>query len=128
MVSLRFAVYYCFAGEQMSMLSRRSFCHIAGVGLGALSSTSRLLADASGITPREIMARMAKEVGVKPFWPTADTIKIGNPDQVITGVTTTFMSTLDLLQRSINAGNNFVISHEPTFWSSSDVVADLRDD
>lgn len=128
MVSFRFAVYNCFGEEQMSMLSRRSFCRVAGAGLGALSTTSRLWASPSGITPREIMARMAREVGVKPFWPTADTIKIGNPDQVITGVTTTFMSTLDLLQRSIKAGNNFVISHEPTFWSSSDVVADLRDD
>jgi hypothetical protein len=112
----------------MNKLTRRSFCRIAGVGLGALSTTPGLWSDASKITAREIMVRMSKNVGVKPFWPTADTIKIGNPDEIITGVTTTFMSILDLLQRSKKAGNNFVISHEPTFWSSSDVVADLRDD
>lgn len=38
------------------------------------------------------------------------------------------MSTLDVLQRSAAAGNNFVITHEPTFWSAADVVSDLRDD
>ena len=112
----------------MNRLTRRSFCRIAGAGLGALSTSPGLWADVPKITAREIIARMSKNVGVKPFWPTADTIKIGDPDETITGVTTTFMSTFDLLQRSQKAGNNFVISHEPTFWSSSDVVADLRDD
>jgi putative NIF3 family GTP cyclohydrolase 1 type 2 len=113
----------------MSKLSRRSFCRVAGGGLAALSTSSKIWAGAPPmITAREIMARMSREVGVKPFWPTADTIKIGDPDAAVTGVTTTFMSTLDVLQRSHEAGNNFVISHEPTFWSSSDVVADLRDD
>jgi len=60
--------------------------------------------------------------------PTADEFKIGDPDAPITGITTTFMSTLDLLQRSIAARNNFVITHEPTFWSAADVVSDVRDD
>jgi putative NIF3 family GTP cyclohydrolase 1 type 2 len=77
---------------------------------------------------REVMRRMAQHVGGRPRYPNADTIKLGSPDEHVTGITTTFMSTLDLLQRSHAAVANFVISHEPTFWSSSDVVADLRDD
>jgi len=38
------------------------------------------------------------------------------------------MSTLSLLQRSAQAGNSFVISHEPTFWSANDGALELRGD
>lgn len=111
-------------------LNRREFLRSCAAGAGALAvaQATPLWAQGASLTVREVMRRMALHVGVKPRYPNADTIKIGNPDERVTGVTTTFMSTLDLLQRSHAAGNNFVISHEPTFWSSSDVVANLRDD
>jgi putative NIF3 family GTP cyclohydrolase 1 type 2 len=38
------------------------------------------------------------------------------------------MATLDLIQRAQAAGLNFVITHEPTFWSDRDTVSDLTDD
>ncbi len=82
----------------------------------------------SKLTAREVINRIKKNIGVPCSTPTADEFKIGDPDAPITGITTTFMSTLGLLQRSVAAGNNFVISHEPTFWSAADVVSDLRDD
>lgn len=111
-------------------LNRRAFLRGCGAGAGALAvaRATPSWAQDSRLTVREVMRRMAGAVGVTPRYPNADTIKIGNPDQRVTGVTTTFMSTLDLLERSHAAGNNFVISHEPTFWSSSDVVSNLRDD
>lgn len=80
------------------------------------------------LTAREVVARIRKNIGVPWRSPTADEFKIGDPDAPITGITTTFMSTLGLLERSLAAGNNFVITHEPTFWSAADVVSDLRDD
>ena len=82
----------------------------------------------SSLTAREVVKRIHKNVGVPWRTPTADEFKTGDPDAPITGITTTFMSTLALLQRSVAAGNNFVITHEPTFWSAADVVSDLRDD
>lgn len=69
---------------------------------------------------------MAKPTRGRP--PTDDTFKIGDPDAPITGITTTFMSTLDVLKRSLAAGHNFVITHGSTFWSADDVVTHLRDD
>src|SRR5438552_1692098 len=109
--------------------TRRKFCQLAGTGLLAASPLARAQGHSgSTLTAREVVARIKKNVGVPWHTPTADEFKIGDPDAPITGITTTFMSTLDLLERSVAAGNNFVITHEPTFWSAADVVSDLRDD
>jgi putative NIF3 family GTP cyclohydrolase 1 type 2 len=110
-------------------LSRRRFCQIAGSGLLLAPTLMRAQAQSSSqLTAREVVARIRKNIGVPWRTPTADEFKIGDPDAPITGITTTFMSTLGLLERSQSAGHNFVITHEPTFWSAADVVADLRDD
>ncbi|PYT65314.1 MAG: hypothetical protein DMG39_29550 [Acidobacteria bacterium] len=110
-------------------MSRRRFCQFAGSGLLLAPPLMRAHAQSSStLTAREVVARIKKNIGVPWRTPTADEFKIGDPDAPITGITTTFMSTLDLLERSVAAGNNFVITHEPTFWCAADVVSDLRDD
>ncbi len=110
-------------------VSRRKFCQLAGSSLVLAPLLTRAQrGEASKLTAREVVARIHKNVGAPWRTPTADEFKIGDPDVPIAGITTTFMSTLDLLQRSVAAGNNFVITHEPTFWSAADVVSDLRDD
>jgi Duf34/NIF3 (NGG1p interacting factor 3) len=38
------------------------------------------------------------------------------------------MATLDLIQRAHAAGINFIVTHEPTFWSDNDAVKSLEDD
>jgi putative NIF3 family GTP cyclohydrolase 1 type 2 len=53
---------------------------------------------------------------------------VGDPDTVVKGIATTFMATLDLLQRAQSAGMNFVITNEPTFWNDADTVKDFTDD
>src|ERR1700730_3728461 len=108
-------------------ISRRRFCQLAGSGLLLAPSLMRAQSSAE-LTAREVVTRIRKNIGVPWRTPTADEFKIGDPDAPITGITTTFMSTLSLLERSQAAGHNFVITHEPTFWSAVDVVADLRDD
>ena len=111
------------------VMSRRRFCQLAGTGLVVTPILSRAqMHSGSKITAREVVARIHMNVGVPWHTPTADEFKTGDPDAPITGITTTFMSTLDLLEHSVAAGNNFVITHEPTFWSAADVVSDLRDD
>jgi putative NIF3 family GTP cyclohydrolase 1 type 2 len=107
--------------------SRRRFCQFAASSLVFAPTIMR--AKVSGrITAREVLERMKKNVGVPWHTPTADTFKIGDPDAPLTGITTTFMSTYDLIKRSAAAGNNFIVSHEPTWWSAADVVSDMRDD
>ncbi len=109
-------------------ISRRGFCQFVGNGLVFAPALLRAQSSPGAITAREVVNRIKKNVGVPWHTPTSDDFKVGDPDAPITGITTTFMSTLDVLQRSVAAGNNFVISHEPTFWSAADVVSDLRDD
>jgi len=57
-----------------------------------------------------------------------DTFKAGDPGTPVKGIATTFMSTLDVLQRAHAQGLNFVISHEPTFWSDADLVQPIEKD
>ena len=38
------------------------------------------------------------------------------------------MATLDVIQRAHAAGMNFIVTHEPTFWSDTDAVKGLEDD
>lgn len=110
----------------MRNLSRRQFHALAGASIAAASS--QILSGAT-LTAGEVIERIKKNVGV-PWNPQTyrDTFKIGGPDVKVTGIASTFMSTLDVLQRSSKAGLNLVISHEPTFWSDRDSVEPLAND
>ena len=57
-----------------------------------------------------------------------DTFKIGGPDMAVTGVSTSFGGNLSVLQKSLAAGLNMLIVHEPTFWTDGDVVGRVQDD
>ena len=78
------------------------------------------------ITAQQIVDRIQKEVGVPWHAQTVDTFKAGDPNTPVTGVAVTMMATLDVLQRAAAAGDNFVITHEPTFYSHLDGIADLE--
>ena len=54
--------------------------------------------------------------------------KAGNPDTPVKGIATTFMATLDVLQRSAAAGKNLIVTHEPTFWNHQDQTNDFSGD
>lgn len=81
------------------------------------------------MTANEVVERIKKNLGIPWNEKTyRDTFKVGDPDAEVKGIATTFMATLDLLQRAQAAGMNFVISHEPTFWNDADAVKDFTDD
>ena len=79
----------------------------------------------SRITAREIIKRIQKNVGVPWRDKTVDTFKAGNPDTPVTGIATSFGGTLDVLRRAAASGKNFVIVHEPTFYSHEDKQKNL---
>ena len=78
------------------------------------------------ITAQQIVDRIQKEVGVPWHAQTVDTFKAGDPNTPVTGVAVTMMATLDVLQRAAAAGDNFVITHEPTFYSHLDGICRSR--
>ncbi len=93
---------------------------------GCLPNTSIAQnAAANRITARQVIERIQKNVGVAWRSQTVDTFKAGDPDTVVTGIATTMMATYDVLRRAAAAGDNLVITHEPTFYGHLDQTADL---
>jgi len=76
-------------------------------------------------TARQIVAAIQEHVGVPWMKETVDTFKAGNPDTPVTGITVTMMATMDVLQRAAAQGQNFVITHEPTFYNHLDVPEEM---
>ena len=75
-----------------------------------------------------MIERIQKNVGVPWRSPTVDTFKAGSPDTPVQGIATTFMATLNVLQRAAGAGRNLVITHEPTFYNHEDATRDFTGD
>jgi putative NIF3 family GTP cyclohydrolase 1 type 2 len=80
-------------------------------------------------TAAQVVERIKANVGIpwneKSF---RDTFKVGDPQIQVRGIASTFMSTLDVLQRAHGMGLNMVVTHEPTFWSDGDVQDNLIND
>ncbi len=102
-------------------LSRRVFL------LGAAAATASAQ-ESGALTAGQVIERIQKNVGVPWRIPTVDTIKSGSAATRVTGIATTMMATLDVVQRAAAAGKNFVITHEPTFYSHEDKTDVLKDD
>ena len=87
--------------------------------------TGRNLAAQTPLTARQVIASIQQHVGASGPADTVDTFKAGDPDQPVTGIAVTMMATYDVLQRAAAAGDNLVITHEPTFYNHRDTTADL---
>jgi putative NIF3 family GTP cyclohydrolase 1 type 2 len=106
-------------------LSRRQLALAAGSGLLVRGAGP---APSGQITARQVIERIQKQVAVPWRAETVDVFKAGDPDTTVKGIATTFMSTLNVLQRAAAAGKNLVITHEPTFWNHRDVTEHLASD
>lgn len=59
---------------------------------------------------------------------TVDQLKIGNPEQQVTGIVTTAVPTIAVIKQAIAAGANMIIAHEATFFNNDDANNGLKDD
>jgi putative NIF3 family GTP cyclohydrolase 1 type 2 len=111
---------------KLNRLSRREFA------IGSAAAIFRGAANAEGpLTASQVVERIKKKLASEGVvWgPSAfDRFHLGDPEIAVTGIATTFQSTLDVLQRALAAKKNFVISHESTFWDGFDPVALMIDD
>ena len=71
-------------------------------------------------TAGEIIAQIQQHVGIPWMKDTVDTIKAGNANTPVTGIATTMMATLDVLERAAANHQNLIITHEPTFYNHLD--------
>jgi putative NIF3 family GTP cyclohydrolase 1 type 2 len=107
----------------MTAISRRDFVALTAAGAVAtpflLDST---WVRASGaVTAQDVVDRIKKNVGVDWSTDEVDTFKAGDPSTMVTGVVTTSMATVDVLQKAVQAGANLVITAAPTFYSRADL-------
>jgi putative NIF3 family GTP cyclohydrolase 1 type 2 len=107
----------------MSRVSRRDFVALAAAGSVAtpFALKSGLTRASAAVTAQEIVDRVKKNIGVDWSSDDVDTFKAGDPSTVVTGVVTTSMATLDVLQKAVQAGANLVITAAPTFYSKADL-------
>jgi putative NIF3 family GTP cyclohydrolase 1 type 2 len=63
-----------------------------------------------------------------PVPDTVDTIKAGDPATPVTGIATTFLDTMAVLQEANRRGLNLVITHEPTFYNHRDSTTFFAND
>ena len=77
-------------------------------------------------TARQVIELIKQRVGVPWRAETVDTFKAGDPDAPVTGIATTMMATYDVLKRAAAQNANLIITHEPTFYSHEDQIADFE--
>jgi putative NIF3 family GTP cyclohydrolase 1 type 2 len=90
---------------------------------GFLVATAAILpayAQTPPVTARTLIAQIVAANAAPPVPNTVDTIKAGDPDTPVTGIATTFMDTYEVLQKAVAAGDNLIITHEPTFYNHVD--------
>ena len=109
--------------------NRRKFIVDVTKAVGAtVMLSSPLFSSAKGVfayhqqtyTVGRIMDLFIKEVPGAPFPNTVDTLKAGNRDIIVTGIVTTMFATIDVIEKAISIGANFIIAHEPTFYNHTD--------
>src|SRR5580658_7346594 len=95
------------------------------VTVSLLAATSYLSAqnsspDHGSLTASQVIDRIAKATGATLPANTVDTIKAGDPATVVTGIVTTFTPSMDVLRKAVAAGDNLIVTHEPTFYNHLD--------
>ena len=80
------------------------------------------------VTIEEVIDRILERIPGGRLEETVDTVKCGDPTQEVTGIVTTFLASYGVIERAVQLGANFIITHEPTFYNHADDVEDIEDD
>lgn len=100
------------------MLGAAAFMQIPGV-----SFAKGILNNQDQYTVQQIIDLIIKEAKLSPFKNTVDNIKFGSADQAVTGIVSTMFPTIEVIEKAIALKANFIIAHEPTFYSATDNLA-----
>lgn len=80
------------------------------------------------LTVQAVIDMILRTIPGAPFDETVDTVKCGDPSQAVTGIVTTFLANCAVIQRAVDLGANFIITHEPTFYNHPDDTGWLEED
>lgn len=80
------------------------------------------------LTIQDIINKIKSSVNCEWADQTVDNVKAGDASLKVTGIVTTFMATLEVLRKAKAKECNFIITHEPTFYSHTDDLNLHKDD
>lgn len=100
-------------------ISRRQFARFTGV---SMVSATGLAAQRRQLTAQQVVEAVKSSLGI-PWTEGLDGFKAGEPSTVVSGVATTAMATMDVLNRAVREKANLVFTLEPVFYSRTDAIA-----
>lgn len=68
----------------------------------------------------KVVEKIIETCDVSALSQTCDTLIAGDWDSEVTGIVTTFMATVDVINDAIAKAANLIITHEPSYYTSSD--------
>lgn len=79
---------------------------------------------------KDIIEKILEKTGAErlPKEKTCDVLVAGNEEAEVTKIVTTFMATVEVIQKAIEIGANLIITHEPTWYTGPDKVDWLEND
>jgi putative NIF3 family GTP cyclohydrolase 1 type 2 len=98
-------------------LSRREFAVLAAAAPLAFAARP---SGAAAVSALEVIERIRKSIGVEWKPETVDAIAAGDPATTVTGIVTTSLATMAVLQQAAHAGANLVITSGPTSYARRD--------
>lgn len=75
---------------------------------------------------RQVIERLQQGLGGTWGGAGVDAFKDGDPETPVRGIAVSVMATMDVLQRAVAAGANFIVTHEPTFYGHLDRLEALE--
>src|SRR5512145_941776 len=69
---------------------------------------------------KDVVDRITAASPKPPLEKTCDLLMAGAWDCEVTGIVTTFMATIEVIQDAIAKGANLIITHEPTYYTGWD--------
>ncbi|HEU4632574.1 MAG TPA: Nif3-like dinuclear metal center hexameric protein, partial [Flavisolibacter sp.] len=79
-------------------------------------------------TVGQVMDSFISGVPGAPLDKTVDTLKCGERETTVSGMVTTMFPTLEIIEKTIALGANFIIAHEPAFYNHLDETQWLQND
>ncbi len=79
-------------------------------------------------TPDDVVAQIKKHVTCDWMSKTVDVYKAGDPQTPLKGIAVCMFADMPTLEKAVELGCNFIITHEPVFYSHLDGTDNLQDD
>jgi putative NIF3 family GTP cyclohydrolase 1 type 2 len=110
----------------MNPISRRDFVAGGGAFISAIAMGQNL--PSSKLTAGEVIERIKKQVAIPWRAETVDNLLTGEEATPVTGIATTMMATLDVVERAAASNKNLIVTHETPFYLHQDHTDDIKND